>query len=67
MKTLRLSHKKWKMWIQKICQSSVSFLFILKTSSNEKFISGVHWNVLNIYFECLIVLNDVIVVDFYFG
>jgi len=35
------ARKKWKMWIQKICQNSVK---ISKILSNAKFISEVHWN-----------------------
>jgi hypothetical protein len=43
-----VTYKKWKMWIQKICQSNVKIKIKKKASSNEKFISEVHWSFLNI-------------------
>jgi hypothetical protein len=59
MTTLRLSQKKWRMWIQK-SQNSVNCFKKNTSSSNEEFINEVHWNFLNIY-----IVNDVIVVSFY--
>jgi len=44
----------------KKCQSSVKIKIKKKPSSNEEFISEVHWNFPNIYFFKF--LNDVIVV-----
>jgi hypothetical protein len=47
--TTFVTQRKWKMWIQKICQSNVKF----KNNNNnkslhEEFINEVHWNFFNI-------------------
>ncbi len=44
-----VTKKKWKMWIQKIVKIVSKYKLKNKTTSNEEFISEVHWIFLNIY------------------
>jgi hypothetical protein len=54
--TTFVTQKKWRMWTQEKCQSSVKIKIKNIVSSNEKFIIKVHWNFPNIYILFLKVL-----------
>ncbi len=56
--------EKMKMWTQKNVKVVSKKKGKSKASSNEEFINEVHWNFP--YISFLKVLNDVIVINFYF-